>query len=72
MARGILTITPDPELVAAIVALRAAPEAEKAAAEARVEAAMAVAGAAERAAIRAMNCGSCSVLPVVLWSPRRR
>ena len=72
MTREILTLTPDPELVAAIAALRAAPEAEKPAAEARVEAAMEVAGAAQRAAIRAMSCGSCSVLPVVLWSPRRR
>ena len=68
----ILTITPDPELVAAIVALRAAPEAEKAAAAARVWDAMKVAAAAQRAAIRAMNCDSCSVLPMVLWSPRRR
>ena len=50
MARKILNTTPDPELVAAIAALRAAPDAEKSAAESRVLAARCVAPAARIAA----------------------
>ena len=53
MTREIMAAAFDPDLVAAIAALRAAPEAEKAAAAARVWDAMKVAAAAQRAAIRA-------------------
>ena len=55
MARKIdtTTTTPDPGLVAAIAALRAAPGAEKSEAESRVRDAMRAAAAAHRAAVLA-------------------
>jgi len=53
MARKILNTTPDPELVAALAALRAATPANRAAAEERVLVAMRAAGVAHRATIQA-------------------